>query len=213
MKVDGRSARWEAHRRARRVALVEATLVAIRRHGPSVGMDEVAEAAGTSKTVLYRHFADKTQLYVAVCARVADTLVGQLRSVLRPDADPRDTVAAAIDAYLRLIESDPRVYRFVVHHPALDRATDADPVGGLIQLIGDQAARVVEPWLREHNARGAAAHALAWGHGLIGLVRAAADPWLEGRVALSRSELGHDLTLLAWGGLATLLPQPVSEAP
>ncbi|WP_037074720.1 TetR family transcriptional regulator [Pseudonocardia spinosispora] len=201
--TDGRSTRWESHRHARRAELVEATLVAIRRHGPLVGMDEVAAVAGTSKTVLYRHFADKSQLYLAVCARVADTLLGQLRSVLRPDADPRDTVAAGIDVYLHLIESDPQVYRFVVRHASLDRPLDADPVGGLIQLIGDQVARVIEPRLRTAGFDPAAA--LPWGHGLIGMVRAAADPWLDGRVSLSRADLTTNLTRLVWDGLCPVI--------
>ena len=56
---------------ARREQLVEATLAAVGKHGAGVGMDEIAAEAGTSKTVVYRHFADRTELYVAVCTRVA----------------------------------------------------------------------------------------------------------------------------------------------
>lgn len=204
--MDGRSVRWESHRRVRRAALADATLVAIRRHGPSVGMDDVARVAGTSKTVLYRHFTDKVQLYLAVCERVADTLLRQLRQVLGPERDIREAgqaraaLAAGIDVYLQLIESDPKVYRFVVHHPALDRPIDADPVDGLVQLIGDQVARVIAPTLRSEGVDPEVA--LPWGHGVIGLVKAAADPWLDGRVALTRLELTDYLTQLAWNGLS-----------
>jgi AcrR family transcriptional regulator len=208
--TDGRSTRWEAHRRARRAELVDAALTAVRRHGPVVGMDEVAAVAGTSKTVLYRHFADKSQLYLAVCTRVAETLLAQLRGVLRPDVRPRDALAAAIDVYLQLIESDPDVYRFVVHHPALDRPIDADPVGGLIHLIGDQVASALAPRMRQAGVDPAVA--MPWGHGLVGLVRAAADPWLEGRVAIGRAELAGGLTELAWGGLAAVVNPGAEES-
>lgn len=197
---DGRSTRWEAHRRARRAELVDAALIAIRRHGPAVGMDEVAEVAGTSKTALYRHFSDKSQLYLAVCTRVAETLLSQLREVLRPGVGGRAALRAGIDAYLQLIESDPQVYQFVVHHPALDRPVDDDPFGGLVQLIGDRVAAVLEPRLRQAGLDPAVA--LPWGYGLVGLVRAAADPWLEGRVNIERVGLRDDLTALLWGGLA-----------
>jgi AcrR family transcriptional regulator len=36
---------------------------AVRDHGAGVGMDQIAEAAGTSKAVFYRYFADKNDLY------------------------------------------------------------------------------------------------------------------------------------------------------
>ena len=40
-------------------------------------MEEIAAEAGTSKTVVYRHFADRAELYVAVCNRVASQLLPQ----------------------------------------------------------------------------------------------------------------------------------------
>ena len=49
--TDGRSARWEVHRQERRKALVESAIRTIRSRGATVGMDELAADAGTSKTV------------------------------------------------------------------------------------------------------------------------------------------------------------------
>ena len=71
---DRRDSRWDEHRRTRREQLVDATIAAVGTHGAGVGMDEIAAAAGTSKTVVYRHFTDRTELYVAVCTRVAAQL-------------------------------------------------------------------------------------------------------------------------------------------
>ena len=84
-------------------------------------MDEIAAVAGTSKTVLYRHFADKGQLYLAVTEAVHELIAHDLRaSVERAGAqDARGAVAAAVDAYLALVERDPEVYRFVVERPLL----------------------------------------------------------------------------------------------
>ena len=63
---DARRERWREHREARRAEFVEATVRAIGQHGADVGMDEIAAEAGVSKPVLYRHFHDKSDLYVAV---------------------------------------------------------------------------------------------------------------------------------------------------
>src|SRR5437763_7604163 len=66
---DARRERWRAHREARREEFVEATIRAVARHGPEVGMDEIAAEAGVTKPVLYRHFTDKADLYLAVGRR------------------------------------------------------------------------------------------------------------------------------------------------
>jgi len=197
---DKRTSRWDAHRRTRRAELTDAAIAAIRAHGAGVGMDDVAARAGTSKTVVYRHFTDRTQLYVAVCARVAEVLVGQVRAAMDHADGPRAKTAAGIAAYLRLIEHDPEVYRFVVHRPLVDRALDADPVADLVSLIGDEAAAVIAAQLRRTGSDTAAA--VPWGHGIVGLVRAAADNWLARPAGMTREVLAAQLTDLAWSGLS-----------
>jgi AcrR family transcriptional regulator len=196
---DGRSARWDAHRAARRDALVTAALDAVRAHGAGVGMDHVAAQAGTSKTVVYRYFADRTELYLAVCNRIAESLVQRMQSVLVTDAASSDRalLQAAVDAYLSFVEDDPEVYRFVVHPPLLDRPVAADPVADLTALIGDRVAAALSARL-DASRRPAAA---AWGHGLVGLVRAAGDHWLATGATTPREDLSRQLTDLAWHGL------------
>lgn len=195
MLRDGRASRWDAHRRARRTELVDAALHAIRTHGAAVGMDEVAATAATSKTVVYRHFADRTQLYVAVCERVAAVLVSQVRRAVENAHGPRAQLAAGIEAYLALIENDPEVYRFVVHRPLAERT-----LSDLVSLVGDQAAAVIAAHLGRAGAD--PTPAVPWGHGVVGMVRAAADNWLARPAGTTRTELAAHLTDLAWSGLS-----------
>ncbi|HYH32836.1 MAG TPA: TetR/AcrR family transcriptional regulator [Pseudonocardia sp.] len=202
---DRRASRWDAHRRSRRAELTDAAVAAIRTHGAGVGMDDVAAAAGTSKTAVYRHFADRTQLYVAVCERVAQVLLAQVHAVMDGPADPRAKAAAAIAAYLRLIEHDPEVYRFVAHRPLVERAPGADPLADLVSLVGDQVAAALAEQLPD------AARAVAWGHGLVGMVRAAADNWLAHPAGTSRDELAGHLTDLAWAGLSGVVTRIEEE--
>jgi AcrR family transcriptional regulator len=196
---DGRSARWDAHRAARRDELVGAALAAVRRHGPGVAMEDVAAQAGTSKTVVYRYFADKGQLYLTVCARVAELLLERLRAAMAGEQGPREVLAGAVDAYLAFVEEDPEVYRFVVHPPLPDRPPDADPVADLTALIGDQVSAVLAARLGAAGLDTAVAG--PWGHGLVGLVRAAGDHWVATGAGMPRAELTSHLTALAWSGL------------
>ncbi|TFV64772.1 TetR/AcrR family transcriptional regulator [Geodermatophilus sp. DF01-2] len=204
---DRRDSRWDEHRRARREQLVDATIAAVGRHGAGVGMDEIAAAAGTSKTVVYRHFADRTELHVAVCARVAGHLTAKLREAMASSTRPRQMVAVAVDTYLASLEADPELYRFVVHGPPAGRPAgrgpgNADPIGTLSHLVGDQAAALVAVALEQ--AGRAPSAALPWGHGLVGLVRAAGDWWLQADRPMPRADLAAHLTDLAWTGLSAI---------
>jgi AcrR family transcriptional regulator len=209
---DRRDSRWDEHRRTRREQLVDATLVAVGKHGAGVGMEEIAAEAGTSKTVVYRHFSDRTELYVAVCTRVASHLLPKLRDAIETSEQPRQMVAAAIETYLAFLEADPELYRFVVHQQVLDRPANGDPISNLSDLIGDQASAIVGLALQRagHDPRAAA----PWGHGVVGMVRSAADWWLRADRPMLRSELAAHLTDLAWAGLSGVVtPAPLTSAP
>jgi len=203
---DRRDSRWDAHRAQRRAELVDATLAAVGKHGAGVGMEEIAAEAGTSKTVVYRHFADRAELHVAVCNRVASQLLPKLREAIESNDRPRQMVAAAIETYLAFLEADPELYRFVVHPPQLDRP---DPLTGLADLVGEQAAAAVSVALQQAGRDPAAA--APWGHGVVGLVRSAADWWLRAERPMLRSELAAHLTELAWSGLSTIGNHPQEE--
>ena len=201
---DRRDSRWDEHRRARREQLVDATVAAVARYGAGVGMEEIAAAAGTSKTAVYRYFADRAELYVAVCTRVAEQLTRTLSRAVAGARSSRQMLSAAIEAYLAFVEADPELYRFVVHPTGLDRPADADPVDTLSALIGAQAAALVSAAL-ERAGRDPAA-AAPWGHGVVGLVRSAGDWWLRAERPLPRTELAAHLTELAWSGLSGVAP-------
>jgi AcrR family transcriptional regulator len=204
---DRRDSRWDEHRRARREQLVDATIAAVGRHGAGVGMEEIATAAGTSKTVVYRHFADRTELHVAVCSRVAASLTARLREAMESTGEPRQMVAAAVETYLAFLEADPEVYRFVVHtRPA--GPGDGDPLTTLSDLVGDQAAALVGEALRRAGAD--QTPAAPWGHGIVGLVRSAADWWLRADRPMPRGDLAAHLTDLAWAGLSGVVA-PVQQ--
>lgn len=209
---DGRSSRWDEHRQARRAELVEATLGAIRAHGAGVGMDEVAAAAGTSKTVFYRHFTDRAGLWTAVAERVDGTIVrGLTRAADAPDdagpGSPRSRVRAVIAAYLHLVETDPEVYRFIVTAPIVPpgERPSGDVAAGLTDRIARHVADLVGSNLG--TTTGPASTPRLWGVAVVGMVRATADAWLAAGGAAggqSSDELADDLTTLVWDGLGSL---------
>jgi len=68
-RVDGRDARWAEHRSSRRAELVRAARRAVHHRGPDLSMDDLAAEIGTSKSIIYRYFSDKSGLQGAVATR------------------------------------------------------------------------------------------------------------------------------------------------
>ncbi|MEO7753531.1 MAG: TetR/AcrR family transcriptional regulator [Terracoccus sp.] len=206
--ADGRDRRWEQHRHDRRTTLVDATIRAIRVHGASVGMDDIAAEAGTSKTVVYRHFRDKAGLYRAVVARVDERVVGQVSAALTSEASgstgPRGLVATTVEAYLSLVESDTELYRFVVHRPLVDRPLSDDPLGSTVEHVASELAEV----LRRQGTAPDPARARLWALAIVGSVQAVADDWLATDGRAPRSEVVRALTDLVWNGLRSVLDGP-----
>lgn len=174
--ADGRATRWQHHNARRRRELVEATLRAIRRHGPGVGLDEVAAEAGTSKPVLYRHFGGRAGLHGAVVESVHEFILGQLTVPLSAAdrLEPGDLVRELTDAYLTVVERDPEIYQFVVSRPLGDPVDD--PVTGITGRIGNEVADAFRAWLRRNGLDPRPAN--TWGHGVVGFIWAIADKWI-----------------------------------
>lgn len=194
---DGRRERWAGHRRQRREELVDAAIDAIRTHGPDLGIDVIAAHAGVSKPVLYRYFADKSQLWLAVGRRTAALVVDAITPAVAAVREDRAVVAAAVDAYLATIESEPHLYRFVMHRP--DIPHDRDVVGDAVDTVAGGLARVVGDRLRALGLDSGPAQ--PWSYGMVGFVQAAGDWWLRDRQPMSRAALTEYLTTLLWGGI------------
>ena len=192
--VDGRRSRWDAHRVARRDELIDAAVRSVKRHGAGVGMDQIAADARTSKPVIYRYFADKTDLYRAVTQRVVGTILAALRAVTERAPAPQELIRDSVDAYLALLEQSPELYRFVVRHPHLEDGTTFSDV--IADMLADQLATS----LRSGGLDPDLSH--PWGEGIVGFISAASLWWLDHPSAMSRMQLSEYLAALLWGGAA-----------
>ncbi len=155
-------------------------------------MDDISKASGIAKPVLYRYFKDKGDLFVEVGRTVAEQVVEETTIAIDAAESPRAKLAAGIDAYLAGIESRPELYRLVVRHRDLE---------DFVTIVGLHATGVIAEFMRQANMDTSAAE--LWGFGIVGMVRAAADRWLEQRT-MSRAVVVRYLTDLIWPGQAGL---------
>src|ERR1700744_1398077 len=90
--------------------------IAVLADSPNASMQEIAEASGTGRTTLYRHFPDRQALVAAIMERVlqeADAVSGEhLGAAEREDRDPVPVLAALAAELTRLGDR----YRFLEQH-------------------------------------------------------------------------------------------------
>lgn len=126
VRVDARSERWREHRRKVRADIVDAAFRAIDRQGPEVSVREIAEEAGTAKPKIYRHFADKSDLFQAIGARLRDMLWAEIFPVVDLTQDPAaEVIRRSIEQYVHLVDEHPNVVRFVLQGRFPDQAQAA----------------------------------------------------------------------------------------
>ena len=212
MPANGRSSRRgrppgpTRDHQVRRAELLDAATVAIREHGPDASMAEIAQAAGITKPILYRHFGDKAGLGGALAERAVAELTSSLaeRAVaeltaslaerLGADLPPRDRMRETIGAFLAFADDDEALYRFLV------RGATKEGGGQLIDGIAGQIAVVLSAALRQVGADSGPAE--LWAHAIIGAVFSGGQWWSTRRV-VGRDQLTEDLTRLLWDGLGS----------
>jgi AcrR family transcriptional regulator len=187
-----------ARRERRREELLDVADRVIQRRGVAVSMDEIASEAGITKPVLYRHFGDKDGLYQALTERYVDELKTALKPATKA-SEPRDRLAAAIDAYLAYVEREPERYRFLLH--ASERPRTAGTVADFRRRHIAECAFTAEDNLRRAGIDPGFAE--PWAQCVSGMVRAAGTSWLEAR-SLPRDRLVDYLTTILWEGFSSL---------
>lgn len=151
----------------RKAQIVDAAANVLHGRDPhEVTFEEVADAAGVSRALVYNYFHDKGELVAAVHLRSLRRLDDALQAA--GDEVPGDgSLPVLVRTYLRFAEADPEAFRNLVdtevaHHPEVRAARSR------------RLDRIARAWGDTPEARVAAA-------AVLGLLEGATREWLEER--------------------------------
>jgi AcrR family transcriptional regulator len=171
----------------RRAEIVEAASAIFRGRDPStVRFEEVADAAGVSRSLVYAYFGDRGGLLAAVYLHSLAGLDEDLSSLLNDVPVDEVRLRALVHRYLHLVQDNAASWPLfaaagALEHPAVQQARQAR-----IQCIA-------ATW-----GGGPVERLLA--RGVIGMLEAGASEWVEHR-ACSLEEAADLLTRTLWNGL------------
>lgn len=217
--VDGRRSRWVGHNQTRRREIIDAALAVLERHRPGdeVQLQLIADEAGLSRTVVYRHFADRADLDRAVQRRICGLIGERLQPALRAEGTPEDVVRHVVEAFVRWAVAHPTLLWFVERDLS---GWGPSPLAESFEVIAEQIATIVRSVVAYLGAELSADDRAAldpWVFGMIGAVMASVRRWLARPVLTPSVEatvaILSESVWLQIGGMAASRGLQVDELP
>ena len=161
-------------------------------HGAS--MNDVADAAGVTKPVLYQHFDSKQDLYLALLEDVGHRMLHSIAKATAGATNGKTQTELGFQAYFRFVAGDHDAFLLLFGTQA-NRDAESTAV---IRRITDEAADAIAPLIAvdiDPDYRRTLAH------GLIGLAEGASRRLVELGETFDPDALAQQVSNLAWAGL------------
>lgn len=193
-------------RAVRERQILDAAVQVFSRHGYHVAsMDEISDAAGVSKPMIYAYLGAKEDLFAKCIAREAARLLEAVRAGVRAELPPDMQLWHGLRAFYRFV-ADHRDAWTVLHRQALTVGGQfAGEVNALRKQASDLvAALVVSAGTRQGLGEVAEFSGPALAVALVGAAESLADWWLD-HPDVSDEVLASWLMNLVWLGFNDLV--------
>jgi AcrR family transcriptional regulator len=161
-------------------------------HGTS--MDEIAEAAGVTKPVLYQHFPSKRALYAELLGDVETRLLERIRRATSAARSGRVRVEAGFAAYFRFVTDNASGFRLLFGASVRNDPAFSIVAQRTIDEIADMIAVLIDIDVTQE-------HRMVLAHGLVGLAEATSRRLQHTGAEKDPELLARWLAELAWFGL------------
>src|ERR1700691_3971004 len=196
--------RLTAGQRRRQLVAVALELFA-RRGYRATTMDDIAEAAGVTKPLVYQHFSSKRALYLELVNSIAQELLIAVKTAVLQAKGPRQQVEMGFAAYFRLVVSREAEFRLLYGR---DHADDED-LGRALRTVEDAIAEAIEPLI---DAGLDDDHRRLLASAVVGMAEGASRRFMAQRptgdavVEEEAQRLAQRMADLAWAGLRSVHP-------
>jgi AcrR family transcriptional regulator len=157
-------------------------------------MDEIAEAAGVTKPVLYQHFDSKRQLYLELLEDVGQQLLEAITEATARATSPREQVEHGFAAYFRFVADRQSAFRLLFGGGARRDEEFGDAIRKVETAISEVIATLIETDIDTEHRRLLA-------HGIVALAEGTARYWVSNGLERDPDVVAARVANLAWAGL------------
>ncbi|MDQ3758036.1 MAG: TetR/AcrR family transcriptional regulator [Actinomycetota bacterium] len=160
----------------------------------ATSMDDIAEAAGVTKPVLYQHFSSKRALYLELLDEMGSQLRDAITKASVEAAGPRQQVEAGCAAYFRFVVDRRNAFRLLFGGGARRDEEFADAVRRVEEGIAETVAAFIEADIDDEHRR-------ILGHAVVGMAEGTSRYWLVNGLDFDPDVLARRVADVAWAGL------------
>ena len=187
----------------RRRQLLDVALAVFARDGfHETSMNDIAEAAGVTKPVLYQHFASKRALYRELLVEVGEQLQDEIAEAATRAGTPHEQVRAGFGAYFRWVADRRDAFRVLFGGGTRRDAEFAEVASKAEASI----AATIADFIQVEGMAPADRELLAYG--LVGMAEGTGRQWIATGATEAPEHLAATVAELAWAGLRGSTPQP-----
>lgn len=180
----------------RRRQLLDVALGVFAREGyHEASMNDVAEAAGVTKPVLYQHFQSKRELYLELLRDVGGRLELAIAEATADAGGPRQQVEAGLRAYFEFVADQSEAFQLLF---AGGSRTD-DEFLIVAQHVEASIARFVAELIDVEGLD--PAHRTLLAHGVVGVAEGTSRHWVANPHGIGPERLAAQVAELVWAGL------------
>jgi AcrR family transcriptional regulator len=137
----------------------------------ATSMEDIADAAGVTKPVLYQHFHSKQELYSELLDTVGKGLLSDLAGRAAAESDPYQQVLAGFRAYFSFVCERTSAFQLLFGSGARLADEFTESVRGLEEAIAATIAGFIRADISDE-------HRDLLGHAIVGLAEVAARRWM-----------------------------------
>jgi AcrR family transcriptional regulator len=157
-------------------------------------MNDIAEAAGVTKPVVYQHYESKRALFLAIIDHVGDRMIDVLTAATSGLTDGHDQVEAGMVAFFKWVERDKNAFKFL-----FDSGTQNDEEFTVaIRKVLDRSAEAIAPLIAIDLDP---IHVRTLAHGVAGVSEGVARFLINNNISFNGEQIGKQIANLLWAGL------------